>query len=521
MPSIEDLLDDEEFWDSLRRKLLQNNAVLWESVWESGGKAAYQLGSKRVARELGISWQDIPFRGQEYYISHGRTLCEQLTDTDLSQIRDILEKNWGVGEKAFARQAEASQLASPARLKNIYRTEIHYSNEYAGLHQALDAGVETRSWLAVGDERMCELCAELEAENQEVPIDRPFSNGEMTAHAHNMCILPETLCIAPGGALAGMKSFYRGPIYELSFRSGVTLSVTPNHMILTPHGFAPAYLLRKGDNVLYCPDVERIASSIDYYNHRRISTIKQEFESLMMGSEVVAVKMPATPEYFHGDGRNINGDIDVVWPNRLLSSTMESPGFEHLPTQNFGLGNTKQITLSGECDLTLLFIGAAAIFGGDVSGIRKPAPFFLRRLGHSQKHRFAPSTRDYAGLIKSCVDPITRMPQRISDLFDRHSRLIPRHNQFGRSVRGERHATTGAHFDTPSDMIVNRRDGTTKLIGDLCKRHTGLIELDSLIDVDIRHYHGFVYDLQSISTLLICNNILVSNCRCRAIYNPR
>lgn len=187
MPSIEDLLDDEEFWDSLRRKLLQNNAVLWESVWESGGKAAYQLGSKRVAKELGISWQDIPFRGQEYYISHGRTLCEQLTETDLSQIRDLLETNWGVGEKAFARQVEASQLASPARLKNIYRTEIHYSNEYAGLHQALDAGVETRSWLAIGDERMCEECAALEAENQEVPIDKPFSNGEMTAHAHNMC----------------------------------------------------------------------------------------------------------------------------------------------------------------------------------------------------------------------------------------------------------------------------------------------------------------------------------------------
>ncbi len=187
MLDIEDLLEDEEFWDALRRKLLQNNAALWDAVWESGGKAAYQLGAKRVAKELGISWQDIPFRGQEYYISHGRTLAEQLTETDLSQFRDLIEKNWGIGEKAFAREVEASQLASPARLKNIYRTEIHYSNEYAGLHQALDAGVETRSWLAIGDERMCEVCALLEAENQDVPIDRPFSNGEMTAHAHQSC----------------------------------------------------------------------------------------------------------------------------------------------------------------------------------------------------------------------------------------------------------------------------------------------------------------------------------------------
>lgn len=187
MRSYDDILENEDFWQDLRRKLMENNQRLWSIIWESGGSTAYQLGAKRVSKELGIDWSDVPFRGQEYYISHGRELTEQLTETDLGQIRDLLEKNWGVGEKEFARQARASQLASPARLKTIYRTEIHYSNEYAGLHQALDAGVETRSWLAMGDERTCELCASLEAENQEVPIDRPFSNGEMTAHAHPSC----------------------------------------------------------------------------------------------------------------------------------------------------------------------------------------------------------------------------------------------------------------------------------------------------------------------------------------------
>jgi len=185
--TFDDFLDDDDFWEALRKKLALNNQQLWDIIWESGGEPAFRLGSKRVAKELGISWQDIPFRGQEYYLSHGRKVIEQLTETDLSQIRDLLEKNWGIGEKAFARQAEASTLASPARLKHIYRTEIHLSNEYAGLHQALDAGVETRSWLAIGDERMCDVCEALEEENQDVPIDRPFSNGTMEAHAHNMC----------------------------------------------------------------------------------------------------------------------------------------------------------------------------------------------------------------------------------------------------------------------------------------------------------------------------------------------
>src|SRR5512137_66176 len=184
MAEFGDFLDDVDFWDALRKKLIKNNLALWQTVWQTGGQAAYRLGAKRVAEQLGISWEDVPFRGQEYYITHGRTLCEQLTDTDLAQIRDLIEKNWGKGEKAFARDAEASGLASPARLKLIYRNEIHESNEYAGLHQALDAEAETHSWMTMGDERTCEICLEYEAENQNVPIKDPFSNGEMIAKGH-------------------------------------------------------------------------------------------------------------------------------------------------------------------------------------------------------------------------------------------------------------------------------------------------------------------------------------------------
>ena len=186
MPDLEALLEDEELWDALRKTLLKNNALLWDSVWETGGKAAYRLGSKRVAKELGIDWAKIPFRGQEYYISHGKTLCEQLTDTDLSQLRTLIEKNWGIGEKAFARVAGDSQLESPARLKLLYRNEIHESNEYAGLHQALDADVETHSWLTMGDERACDICLDYEAENQSIPMSEPFSNGEMIAKGHTV-----------------------------------------------------------------------------------------------------------------------------------------------------------------------------------------------------------------------------------------------------------------------------------------------------------------------------------------------
>ena len=187
MPQLEDILDDSDLWDSLKKKLLANNQELWGIVWATGGLTAYQLGAKRVAQEIGIKPVNVLARGKAYYATRGRKLTEQLTDTDLSQIRDLIEENWGIGEKAFAKKAQESVLESAYRLASIYRNEIHYSNEYAGLDQAKEAEIETRSWVAMGDERMCEICSELEAENQEVPIDQPFTNGEMVAQGHVGC----------------------------------------------------------------------------------------------------------------------------------------------------------------------------------------------------------------------------------------------------------------------------------------------------------------------------------------------
>ncbi len=158
LENIEEILDNEELWDSLRKKLALNNKQLWETIWRTGGESAFQLGSKRVAKELGITWEDIPFRGQQYYLLHGEKLTEQLTETDLSGLRNLIKEHWGIGEKAFASKVD-DQVASPVRLKNIYRTEIHYSNEYAGLHQALDAGVENPKLAGYGRRedvrRMC------------------------------------------------------------------------------------------------------------------------------------------------------------------------------------------------------------------------------------------------------------------------------------------------------------------------------------------------------------------------------
>ena len=63
-----------------------------------------------------------------------------------------------------------------------------------GQHQATVQAVEegwfsgpiVKSW-HLADSEACDLCAELADANQSVPLDKPYSNGEMTAHGHVLC----------------------------------------------------------------------------------------------------------------------------------------------------------------------------------------------------------------------------------------------------------------------------------------------------------------------------------------------
>ena len=51
-------------------------------------------------------------------------------------------------------------------------------------------------------------------------------------------------------------------------------------------------------------------------------------------------------------------------------------------------------------------------------------------------------------------------------------------------------------------------------IGNLLHAFTGLIELDEVLDVEVKLYTGHVYNLQTSTGWYIANNIISHNCRC-------
>jgi hypothetical protein len=52
------------------------------------------------------------------------------------------------------------------------------------------------------------------------------------------------------------------------------------------------------------------------------------------------------------------------------------------------------------------------------------------------------------------------------------------------------------------------------LISNCLNRHGSIIQTQKIISIKIKPFTGYVYDLQTLSTLYIGNGMILSNCRC-------
>jgi len=191
----EDLLD---IWDELQEditpKLISKNYKLWLTIFTPfilpgiingmSGKPAVPQPVVTVQEPAPDPKQIVNF-AQKYFAEHGLELCKSLTKTDLNSMKQDLINNWGKGPDAFSKTFQDSYPVSKSRLENIYRSERHLAEYNGVLERAKIADHKYKQWRAVGDERSCDLCMSHDMET--VPINEPFSNGEMTATGHPQC----------------------------------------------------------------------------------------------------------------------------------------------------------------------------------------------------------------------------------------------------------------------------------------------------------------------------------------------
>lgn len=383
----------------------------------------------------------------------------------LTILSDGLMKGQGIDE--IIRNMESAGVALGYAAERIARTEIMYALNQGALNRYKNDGIEYVQWLAGPDDRCCPVC--LGYHLQVFPI-----NDAPDIPAHPSCLLPDTRCITAGDIVSGLRAWYDGPVFEICASAGSHITVTPNHMFLTPHGICAAQFLRKGDDIINCSGFERIITD-NPDDYQTPSTIEDIFNSFFKSSSGSPGSMPVTPEDLHSDARFTNGKIDIIFPDRFLGIDCEAIFKKHFSGGNFDPTCKSEVPFFSTSPLYEFLFRAAFASDRGMSGNRKTSSFFSGRSAHPDIHRF--------GSV-SWSDP----------------------NCFKSSN--------------------NERAAAVECFCDVLNRFAGFIHLDNIVSINVKSYSGYVYDLQTVSTLYIGNNNLISNCRCTlgphfAEYNGR
>ncbi len=106
--------------------------------------------------------------------------------------RDMIRTTITQGLEAHQTLAEIAETLqnayafSEARAEFIARTEVRNAREQGALQGALRTKMQQKQWLLSNDEGVCPLCSANAAQGY-IPIDKPFSSGNMAPLAHPRC----------------------------------------------------------------------------------------------------------------------------------------------------------------------------------------------------------------------------------------------------------------------------------------------------------------------------------------------
>jgi len=374
------------------------------------------------------------------------------------------------------------------RATMLARTGTIWAMNEGAQQRYANAGVTTMTWLTTSDDLRCPWC--LEMDGRTVRTEDPFwsrgsefgvtvpglggvgsrtrslkmPNDVQHPPLHPNCLVGETTVVSPD-KVAGLIASYDGPIVEIAFANSSRLTVTPNHMLLTPRGFARVASLCEGDDVIDGFALQRIVPS-DPNDDGNPTSIRDVVESLAETRGVSTSSVPVSPEDVHGDARFFQGNVDVVGTNGLLQHRMETATTKPM-SEALLPGTNSEFQSFARCSnlsSVLLTLGLAS-HGG--VGWRSECKAFRRRESrHANLIRLANGAYADASAEKVAAYPA---PGNGEDLGEGEFRLS---------------------FDVPTTHVTSLR---------------------------IRQFSGHVYDLQSRSGLYIANGVLSSNCRCTVI----
>lgn len=371
--------------------------------------------------------------------------------------------------------------------------------------------------MEVHDDRTSPICRVLNGTIHR--IDKLLNYDLPQSHdTHPNCVLPDTMVsvgsdpnflsgvIPNNNILGGFVSTYKGPIVKLILSDGRRLSVTVNHMLLTPNGFVRAGDLRKGDNVIG----RSLANwrMIDIPNNNNCPTrIQDVVSSLSKSFGCMTHQMPTSTEDFHGDGIFMHGNVDIIRTNSELRSAVQSGLSKPISNGNFAFGFNDSSFLLSLSPLEKILFSAGHTLDGSMSRLRELKASFLAKFFHSQGISFGDGSSLDSVFIKNSINSYLRDANGIRDLYSRLTGGISTND-----IRFINRSSTLFNSEF-LELAINSCASDTQLIRDLLNGPSCGVEPINIVDVSRFDYNGHVYDLHTASSLYLSEGIVNSNCR--------
>lgn len=392
--------------------------------------------------------------------------------------------------------------------------------------------VDGKRWQTAVDERVCPICSRMH--NTFVDLDRgwEFTPAMLAADpalarairaplsvivppAHVNCLLPGTEVVAPGRIRYATKGFYSGRCIEIRTASGRVLAVTENHPILTRRGWIPAQFVRQLDHVFSSAEAERVASVVSPDYDHVPTAIEEVFSTFQETGGMVAGHVPVAAEDFHGDGRLMNGDIEIVFADGFLSGNGQSGGRQPSGKLSFFDRGHRAGQLASGGRLTSAFVGNDTPPSGGMGMGNLPLsgacihtlPLGALRLGLTADGYTLTTQISTEGTptdtqlsrqaILGFTGQIAGSPGR-EIVYDNGLMAAP--------VVIDTGGLHGAGNGMGADIVLAR---------EFCDRFAGQVAADEVIEVKEYSFSGHVYNLQvDPYSLYFANGIIAHNCRC-------
>jgi len=244
------------------------------------------------------------------------------TPIDFTKLLD----DWGVDEvnrlvmgvkSGFTRGQAVNQIikevVGAGGLADISLRNAKTIAQTAMMHVATEARMQTMQdnddvvigyeWVSTLDSRTSEICR-----YRDGMVFLFTDKFQPKPPAHHNCLSGDTNVSTCGAVSNVYKRPYKGRMINVTTRSGRSISITPNHPVLTSSGWIAAGDLDLSCKLVCCNDIGVV---VEHQKDNVISKFSDLFSAANVSVESSRISnAPATAEDFHGDISN--GEVEVV-----------------------------------------------------------------------------------------------------------------------------------------------------------------------------------------------------------------